>query len=141
MKPEISEWPLLLVSAELDAATDDGFRLRELTEALATGHDCRVIPSCTYEDALEVCASRADLGAVVIDWDLPLDECGEKLRPECLLHCIRRRNKCIPVLLMTDRMETEALPAEVLSGIDDCLWKTADTPDFIAGRIAVHIEN
>jgi lysine decarboxylase/arginine decarboxylase len=141
MKPEISEWPLLFVSAELNAATDDGFRLRELTEALTRCHDCEVIPSFTYEDALEVFTSRADLGAVVIDWDLPLDECGEKMRPECLLHCIRRRNKRIPVLLITDRMETEALPADVLSGIDDCLWKTADTPAFIAGRIAVHIKN
>ena len=66
MKPEISEWPLLFVSAELNAATDDGFRLRELTEALTRCHDCEVIPSFTYEDALEVFTSRADLGAVVI---------------------------------------------------------------------------
>ena len=54
MKAEISEWPLLLVSSELNAATDDGFRLRELTEELEKNHRCRVIPSFTYEDALEI---------------------------------------------------------------------------------------
>ena len=141
MRPDISEWPLLLVSAELNASTDDGFRLRELAAALKEEQRCEVIPSFTYEDAVEVFSSRADLGAVVIDWDLPLDDACERLRPEELLYFIRRRNRRIPVLLLTDRLETEALPEGALSGIDDCLWKTADTPGFIAGRIAVHIEN
>ena len=141
MKLEISEWPLLLVSKELDAATDDGFRLRELAEELETEQHCQVIPSFTYEDALEIFMSRADLGAVVIDWDLPLDDAAEKMSPCELLRRIRCRNRKIPVLLLTDRMETEALPECALYGIDDCLWKTADTPDFLAGRIARHIEN
>ena len=139
MSTDISQWPLLLVSAEFNAPTDDGFRLRELAEALREEQHCRVIPSFTYEDASEVFSSRADLGAVVIDWDLPLDDDAERLRPEELLRLIRSRNRRIPVLLITDRLETEALPDCALRGIDDCLWKTADTPGFIAGRIAVHI--
>ena len=69
MRPDISEWPLLLVSAELNASTDDGFRLRELAAALKEEQHCGVIPSFTYEDAVEVFSSRSDLGAVVIDWD------------------------------------------------------------------------
>ena len=141
MRPDISEWPLLLVSAELNASTDDGFRLRELAAALKEEQHCGVIPSFTYEDAVEVFSSRSDLGAVVIDWDLPLDDECERLRPEELLGFIRLRNRRIPVLLLTDHLETEALPESALSGIDDCLWKTADTPGFIAGRIAGHIRN
>ena len=141
MKIQSSEWPVLVVSKEFGAESSDGFRLGELVTGLETEQHCRVIPALSYEDALEIFTSRADLGAVVIDWDLPDEDAHERMTPCELLAAIRERNRRIPVLLLTDRMETEKLPAEALAGIDDCLWKTADTPGFLAGRIAVHICN
>ena len=71
MKTAPSDWPVLFVSKELNSATDDGFRLRELVHDLEQNQQCQVIPSFSYEDALEVFVSRADIGVVVIDWDLP----------------------------------------------------------------------
>jgi len=140
MEIELHEWPALLASRELKQETDDGFRLRELVEELKRDRRGQVIAACSYEDALEVFLSRADIGAVILDWDLPLDDAAERMKPEELLAAIRRRNAKIPVLLLTDRMETDELPESALAGIDDCLWKTADTPAFLAGRIAGHIE-
>lgn len=137
----LSEWPVLLVSGELNAGNEDGFRLRELADELTENRHGKVIPAFSYEDALEIFSSRADPGCVVIDWDLPGEDAAERMAPETLLRAIRRRNRKIPVLLLTDKLETEKLPEDALALIDDCLWKTADTPAFLAGRIVVHIGN
>ena len=58
------------------------------------------------------------------------------MAPETLLDRIRNRNSKIPVILLTDHLETKNLAQSVLAKINDCLWKTADTIEFIAGRIA-----
>ncbi|MBO5689712.1 MAG: hypothetical protein J6S73_07245 [Lentisphaeria bacterium] len=136
MKMTIADWPVLIASGDFSTENNEGHRLRELQETLKITDGCRVIPAASYEDALEIFSSRADIGCVVIDWDLALEKCCEKMAPETLLCHIRRRNSKIPVILLTDHLETEKLPSCVLSQINDCLWKTADTIEFIAGRIA-----
>lgn len=140
MKITLSSWPILLVSPELNAENDAGFRLREIVSHLKNEQQCEVIPSQSCEDAEEVFMSRADLGAVLIDWDAPVEDPEEKMKPAALLEKLRKRSAKIPVLLMTDRLETEKLPGGVLSKIDGCLWKTADTAEFLAGRIAEHVK-
>ncbi len=136
MKMTLADWPVLIVSGELLAGNNEGHRLRELLEALKKTSGCKVITASSYEDALEIFTSRADIGCVVIDWDLELENNREKMAPEVLLEHIRLRNKKIPVILLTDHLETENLSQWVLNKINDCLWKTADTIEFIAGRIA-----
>ncbi|MBR7156511.1 MAG: hypothetical protein IKD22_06720 [Lentisphaeria bacterium] len=136
MTKTIADWPVLIASGDFSTENNEGHRLRELQETLKITDGCRVIPAASYEDALEIFSSRADIGCVVIDWDLALEKCCEKMAPETLLCHIRRRNSKIPVILLTDHLETEKLPSCVLSQINDCLWKTADTIEFIAGRIA-----
>ena len=136
MRMNISDWPVLIVSGEFNAESDDGFRLRELVRQLREKESCCVIPSHTYEDALEIFSSRADIGCVIIDWDLEFEAVNEAMPPEILLARMRNRNSKVPVMLMTDHLETEKLPGCVLNKISDCLWKNADTIDFIAGRIA-----
>ena len=136
MKMTLADWPVLIVSGELLTGNNEGHRLRELLEELKKTSGCKVITSSSYEDALEIFTSRADIGCVVIDWDLELENNREKMAPEVLLEHIRLRNKKIPVILLTDHLETENLSQWVLNKINDCLWKTADTIEFIAGRIA-----
>lgn len=138
MKITKHSWPILIVSAQFDADNDEGLRLRELVQELQDVQECAVMPSYSYEDAIEVFISRADLGAVVIDWDIPEEDGHEKLPPEALLDEIRRRNTDIPVLLLTDRLETQNIPTQVLAEIKETLWKTADTIEFLAGRIETH---
>ena len=36
-------------------------------------------------------------------------------------------------------METERVPVDALRNINGCLWKTADTIEFLAGRIEMHL--
>lgn len=139
MRDEKKQWPVLLVSGQFGMENDDAFRLRELAAELEQAQECSVIPSNSYEDALEVFLSRADLGCVITDWDIP-EESAEKMYPEAFVKVIRQRNRTIPIVLLTDRLETENLTAEILEQIDSCLWKTADTIPFLAGRISDLVE-
>ena len=136
MKMKLADWPVLIVSGEFSAGNNEGVRLRELVSELENNSDCSVVCTTSYEDALEIFCSRADIGCMVIDWDLMFEQVQEKMSPEFLLSRIRMRNSKIPVILLTDHLETEKLSGQVLSQISDCLWKTADTIEFIAGRIA-----
>ena len=138
MKLTMSAWPILFVSHELNAGNDNGFRLREIIHELENTQGCKVIPSFTYEDAAEIFLSRADLSTVVVDWDIPEEDCAEKEDPSELAALFRRRSARIPILLLTDRLETENLSASDLMKINGCLWKTADTAEFLAGRIREH---
>ncbi len=139
MKASKHQWPILLVSGQFHEASDEGFRLNELVAELEDVQECSVIPSFTYEDAQEIFRSRADLGAVVIDWDIPEEDPDELMLAPELIELIRSRNKKIPILLLTDRLETEAIPVDVLKCMDGYLWKTADTTEFLAGRIEMHL--
>ena len=134
-----SQWPILLVSHDLQADSDDGFRLRELVGELEKTQECAVIPSQSYEDAAEVFASRADIGCVIVDWDLPFENPKEKMPAAALIDAVRQRNRSVPLLLLTDRLETENIPTFALEKINGCLWKTADTVPFLAGRIEEHL--
>jgi lysine decarboxylase/arginine decarboxylase len=129
------QWPVLIVSGQFDAANDEGLRLRELVRQLTEVQGGAVLSSLSYEDAHEVFISRADLGALVIDWDLPEEDPAELMSPELLLEQVRRRNPRLPVFLLTDRLGVERIPTGVLARVSECLWKTADTPEFVAGRI------
>lgn len=139
MKDIKKGWPILIVSGQFHEATDEGFRLNEIVSNLEDEKDCKVIPSFTYEDAEEIFITRADLGAVVIDWDLPLEGVEEFMTVPELVEVVRYRNKKIPILLLTDRLDMEDLPVDVLEAIDGYLWKTADTISFLAGRIEMHL--
>ena len=139
MKITKQSWPILVVSGQFGAANDEGFRLRELIEELEEEQECSVIRTFTYEDAMEIFLSRSDLGGVVIDWDIETESCSESTSPEGLLNLIRARNKAIPILLLTDRLAIENIPTSVLRQIQESLWKTADTIEFLSGRIETHV--
>ncbi len=140
MKMTKRAWPVLIVSAQFEAVNDEGFRLRELTEQLEDVQKMTVIPSLSYEDGSEIFMSRSDLGTVIIDWDIRSEVSNEHMAPVKLLNLIRSRNKHIPILLLTDRLAASSIPTHVLELIDDTLWKTADTVDFLAGRVDVYVQ-
>lgn len=139
MKITKHTWPILIVSGQFESINDEGFRLRELVKELEEVQECSVLKSFSYEDAIEIFISRADLGAVVVDWDIKEENPEELIKPETLLETVRKRNKKIPVLLLTDRLATENIPTRVLQKIDDTLWKTADTSEFLSGIIETHL--
>ena len=85
MKMTLADWPVMIVSGEFSAGNNEGHRLRELMQELKKVNECTVITAATYEDALEIFTSRADIGCAVIDWDLEFEENSEKMPPEMLL--------------------------------------------------------
>ncbi|RJQ42580.1 MAG: hypothetical protein C4534_09960 [Gaiellales bacterium] len=133
-------WPVLIVSGQFNAENDEGFRLRELERELVDNHRCSVIPSLSYEDADEICRSRADFGCVIVDWDIPAELPGERMRPAGFVELVRARHRHVPVLLLTGSAGLKDIPAGTLARIDGCLWKTADTIRFLAGRIRMHLD-
>ncbi len=139
MKITKNAWPIVIVSRQLNADNDDGMRLREIAHQLETIQECRVFPSFSYEDALELFVSRADLGCVIVDWELPAEDATEQMKPDDFVAKMRERNQHIPILLLTDKLETENIPTDVLGNINGCLWKSADTAEFLAGRIEKHL--
>ncbi|MEG1011762.1 MAG: Orn/Lys/Arg decarboxylase N-terminal domain-containing protein [Ruthenibacterium sp.] len=132
---ENKKWPVLIVSGAFPAQTDEGNRLRALADELQRVYDCTVIVSTTYEDAHEVFRSRADIGCILLDWDIPEETETEQMHPMTLLNSVRERNKSIPVILITDSLQTSGLEVEIISKIDDCIWLNADTVKFLAGRV------
>jgi CheY-like chemotaxis protein len=107
MKITKRTWPILIVSRQFDAPTDEGQRLRALEEELDQVQLCSVLTSQSYEDAAEIVASRADLGAIVIDWDIQKEDADELMAPDALLDEIRHRNRSIPVILLSARQDFE----------------------------------
>jgi lysine decarboxylase/arginine decarboxylase len=139
MKPIKHEWPVMIISGQFHDATDEGYRLNELVRELEEVQGCSIIPSFTYEDAIEIFMSRADIGVVIVDWDLPMEDEDELMKPSELIEMIRIRNKRVPILLLTDRLDMEDIPVDVLDKIEGYLWKTADTIEFLAGRVERHL--
>ena len=139
MKSTHINWPALIISGQFTSENDEGFRLRELEAQLTEAQHLSVIPSFSYEDGYEIFRSRADLGCIIVDWDIPKETPKEKMSPIDIVRLIRKRNKKVPILLLTERTGVGNIPAETLEDISECLWKTADTVQFLSGRIERHI--
>lgn len=139
MKDIKMQWPVLIVSGQFNEQNDEGFRLRELVEVLKESHDCRVIPSFTYEDGYEIFRSRSDFGCIVVDWDIPEENKSEKMTARRFIAAMRKRHKGVPILLLAGRLTTGEIPLDVLEKINGFLCKTADTIKFLAGRIDIHL--
>jgi lysine decarboxylase/arginine decarboxylase len=139
-KFDLSSWPVLIVSGQVHRENDEGARLRKIINNLETQQGCSVIISLTYHDAYEVFQSRTDPGTVLVDWDIPEEfKMAVKMNRSELIDNVRKRNRTIPILLLTDRLAIENIPVEVLEKINGYLWKTADTPDYLSGRIRMHV--
>jgi arginine decarboxylase len=138
MEIKKDEWPIMIISGQFNAQNDEGFRLRQLTDQLEEIHDCRVIPSFTYEDGYEIFRSRSDFGSIVVDWDIPREDPAEATTAAELIIKMRKRHRKVPIILLTGRMGMEGIPAEILRDVNDCLWKTSETISFLAGRIESH---
>ena len=132
-------WPVLIVSGQFGSKNDEGFRIRELEKELTEKQLLKIIPALTYEDGYEIFYSRSDFGCIVVDWDIPENSSKEKMKPFDLVKIMRKRHRHIPILLLTERMATGKIPAKTLENINGCLWKTADTTHFLAGRIKRHV--
>lgn len=152
-KLEMASWPVLVISDQIKEKNDQGLWLREILSDLTEEQHCSILPSCGLGDAHDIIRSKEDLGTIVIDWDLSemgyLHEKNEYLKDRVkgtrsalvLINFVRRRNKNIPIILLTGRISIESIPDEVLEKINEIVWKLTDTPSFLAGRIARQVKD
>ncbi|MCP3802813.1 arginine decarboxylase [Allokutzneria sp. A3M-2-11 16] len=102
------------------------------------GH--QIVRAATAEDALAVVQSRADLTAVLVNWDLPDDE-TKRAPAEDVLKALMGKFSRLPVFLVVTDASVEELPLWVSEVVCGYVWLLEDTPDFIAGRIGVAARN
>ena len=132
---EKKDWPVLLVDDELASDTAEGAVLRAIVEELEENLDCSVMDALSCKDGLEVFTSHAEIGCVVLDWEVGLEKQKTALKPSEFIALMRRRNADVPIFLITEKLAIPDLPLDVLENINGYIWKTEDTPAFIAGRI------
>jgi lysine decarboxylase/arginine decarboxylase len=125
---------VLFIDDQAGSESAEGRELRAIGRALEE-MGFQVLEAADARDGWMNFISRADLGCVVLDWDLGPSGEGGFAGPGDLVFHIRERNEDIPLFVMAEKMDVRGLPPEVLGLLDGYIWKLEDTPDFIAGRI------
>ncbi len=136
-------WPVLFVSDQLQQQTDEGSWLREIIKTLTEVNGCAAVFNSSYGDACDFIYSREDLGTIVVDWENKSPGRVHKKNESMtgadsglrFVEYIRKRNRNIPILILSDRASIESIPNPVLEKISGVIWKLTDTPQFNAGRI------
>ncbi len=139
MKIDKHQWPVLIISGQIGQDNDAGHRLDQLMEELRDAQECSTLKSFSYEDGIEIFRSRSDLGAVVVDWNIPEEHTSEKMTAEEFIHSANKRNPDIPLLLLTDRTWANQVPTDSLKKASGFLWILSDTIQFLAGRVEMHV--
>lgn len=137
---ERCDWPILFIDDELKTDSAEGSILREIVESLKEEHTTDVIDMLSCRDGWEIFIARADIGCVVIDWDVKTAKTNDKLCPHNFIKKVRCRNTDIPILLITEKLAVQDIPTDIIKIINGYIWKTEDTPSFIAGRIVKELD-
>ena len=125
---------VLIIDDEIEANTTVGRALRAIAEELSS-RDIRVVPALSESDGWTAFVSNSDIGCVLVDWDVASAAPSGEGHAERLIAALRERNPRLPIFLATERIAVEQIPVAALQSVIDFLWKTEDTPAFMAGRI------
>ena len=123
--------------AKLDTAL--GRAAESLVAALERGN-VEVVRALSFEDGQAIVGSDASLRAVLLDWNLGLNNKGTHAQATALLHKLRERHAAAPVFLLADRELTRGtITIEAAEMIDEFIWLLENSADFIAGRVIAAI--
>ena len=123
--------------AKLDTALG---RAAESLAAALHARNADVVRALSYEDGLAIVGSDTSLRAVLLDWNLGLNNEGTHAQATALLHKLRERHAAAPVFLLADRERTRGtMTIEVAEMVDEFVWLLDDSADFIAGRVMAAI--
>ena len=132
-----SHFPVLIIDSELGNPSGGGIAIMEILEHLK-GMDFRFILTKTGRDGLETFISHTEVGCVLVDWEIGEENGG--IDSSEIIHSIRKRNDKIPIFVTTKKHKVQDIPTEVLSQVQEYIWKMEDTPEFIAGKIAIAVK-
>ena len=136
---ERSDWPILFVDDELDTPSAEGTILNAIVDELEEELNCTVFDVLTCQDGIEMYMAHTEIGCIVLDWDVNPKNHTTFGQYE-FIHAVRERNHNIPILLITEKLAIADMPLEILNQINGYIWKTEDTPEFIAGRIVKRLD-
>ena len=126
-----SAFPILVVAGpERERLAGETLR-RIVAELGALGHE--IVRSSSMTDASGLVASDPSFGCLLLDWNL--DQASGRHPAEAVLKRVRRHNVAVPVFLMVEREDLEAIPLAVEEMVQEYVLVFEDTPSFVAGRI------
>jgi lysine decarboxylase/arginine decarboxylase len=127
-------FPILIIDDELESDTAGGRALREIIEELKK-QNFSVIEALKGNDGKLIFLSHPNISCILIDWYLGLEVDDDYPFPLEIIKDIKKKNGGVPIYLITDKLTTQKIPNDVFKEIAGYIWKTEDTPNFIAGRI------
>jgi lysine decarboxylase/arginine decarboxylase len=115
-----------IVDAHIMTETTGGRATRALIQEMKRA-GMGVIEIGTIEDAISAVVTAPDVDCVLVAWDME--------GAESLIRMIRTRNKEVPVFLISEPGIVHSVPLSVIRQVNEYVWITGDTPEFIAGRV------
>lgn len=131
-------FPVLIIDNQIKADNIEGRALKRLMASLRD-RGLAVIESGMneYDCSRHVVFVESEISCVLLGWNkvnaYRLQRAVSRLGE--LIDLFRERNTAIPIFLMTDKLDLKNIPVDIISKITGYIWKTEDTPGFIAGRI------
>ncbi|WP_165748474.1 Orn/Lys/Arg decarboxylase N-terminal domain-containing protein [Cellulophaga sp. Z1A5H] len=126
---KLNRWPLMIISDH----QEDNFethRLKHLINALKKT-DITIIYSPQIHDIVEICTTKRDISAVVVDWNI-----NESIEARISsIRALKEKFSKLPVIIIAEKTTSEELPLEILNTVDGYYWLNDDTVTFMAGRI------
>jgi lysine decarboxylase/arginine decarboxylase len=88
-------------------------------------------------DARAAFPGLPEVDCILINWNLGGDTPERHKETVAIIHGIRQRNEEIPLFLMGEPTTASptSLTIDMIKEINEYIWVTEDTPEFIAGRI------
>ena len=127
-------FPILIIDDELESDTAGGRALREIIGELKK-RNFSVIEALKGNDGRLIFLSHPNISCILIDWYLGLEIDDDYPFPLEIIKDIKKKNGGVPIYLITDKLTTQKISNDVFKEISGYIWKTEDTPSFIAGRI------
>ncbi|WP_027364343.1 Orn/Lys/Arg family decarboxylase [Desulfotruncus alcoholivorax] len=127
-------FPVLVIDNQLKADNIEGMALRKvITVLINRGLAVIELETDVFDQRLALSAG-SEISCILLGWNKAgayrsMSQLGK------LVALFRERNEAIPIFLMTDKLEIKNIPVDTIKRINGYIWKTEDTPGFIAGRI------
>ena len=129
----LEQFPILVIDDQIKEDNLSGQAIRNIIEHLQhLGFS--VIKALQAEDGLTIIKANVAISCILLDWEIGEND-KKSLNSVRLIKQIRNTNDTIPIFIMTERHKLQDIELNILTRVDDYVWKVEDTPHFIAGRV------
>lgn len=127
-------FPVLVIDNQLKTGNIEGMALRKIINSLINKGLAVIELEMDIFDHRLALSADSEISCILLGWNKvsayrSMSQLGK------LINQFRERNEALPIFLMTDKLDIKNIPIDTIKRINGYIWKTEDTPDFIAGRI------